>query len=99
MFDGLRSRLLGCSCESPCSDVVVPDEHSNVLQSIIDGSKYIASSPSHVPSDGKADIMTDRSKSLRNDPSWEANSDARLHPDAIAKVGIFLIHYSGARLI
>jgi len=36
-------------------------------------------------------IMTDRTKSRRNDPTWEANQDARLHPDAIAKSYMHLV--------
>ncbi|KAG8216050.1 hypothetical protein J3R82DRAFT_8049 [Butyriboletus roseoflavus] len=30
-------------------------------------------------------VITDRVKGFRNDPAWEANVDARLHPDSIAK--------------
>ncbi|KAG0698329.1 hypothetical protein DFH29DRAFT_1081833 [Suillus ampliporus] len=36
-------------------------------------------------------ILTDRTKSRRNDPSWEANQDARLDPDAIAKSYLHLV--------
>ncbi|KAJ8596034.1 NAD(P)-binding protein [Rhizopogon salebrosus TDB-379] len=36
-------------------------------------------------------IVTDRSKSRRNDPSWESNPDVRLHPDAIAKSYMHLV--------
>lgn len=70
------------------------DEHLSVLQSVIDGSKYIVSNSSNIPFNIETDILTDRTKG-RKDPSWEANSDVRLHPDAIAKVGMFLFRCGG----
>lgn len=36
-------------------------------------------------------ILTDRTKSYRNDPSWETNQDARLDPDSIAKSYLHLV--------
>ncbi|KAG2159409.1 uncharacterized protein EDB93DRAFT_1275270 [Suillus bovinus] len=36
-------------------------------------------------------ILTDRTKSHRNDPSWEANQDARLDPESIAKSYLYLV--------
>ncbi|KAG2136032.1 hypothetical protein DEU56DRAFT_887740 [Suillus clintonianus] len=36
-------------------------------------------------------ILTDRTKSRRDDPSWEANQDVRLDPDAIAKSYEYLV--------
>jgi NAD(P)-dependent dehydrogenase (short-subunit alcohol dehydrogenase family) len=36
-------------------------------------------------------IITDRTKSRRNDPSWEANQDVRLDPDSIAKTYLHLV--------
>jgi hypothetical protein len=34
MFYRLKSQLLGCSCESPCSDAVNFDEHLNALHRV-----------------------------------------------------------------
>ncbi|KAG9307958.1 hypothetical protein JVU11DRAFT_12764 [Chiua virens] len=36
-------------------------------------------------------ILTDRVKSFRNDSTWEANADARLNPDSIAKAYLNLV--------
>ncbi|KAG2130081.1 hypothetical protein BD769DRAFT_1604704, partial [Suillus cothurnatus] len=36
-------------------------------------------------------IITDRTKSRLNDPSWEANQDVRLDPDSIAKTYLHLV--------
>ncbi|KAL5492703.1 hypothetical protein ACEPAI_4150 [Sanghuangporus weigelae] len=35
-------------------------------------------------------ILTDRVREWRNDPNWEANEDARLNPDSIAKSYLYL---------
>lgn len=44
------------------------------------------SSPLHGVKRMYPGIITERSKSLRNNPEWEANQDVRLSPDSIAKV-------------
>jgi len=36
-------------------------------------------------------ILTDRARGLRNDPAWEADADARLNPDSIAKAYLNLV--------
>lgn len=35
-------------------------------------------------------ILTDRSRSFRNDPAWEQNPDVRLSPESIARVCLSL---------
>jgi len=46
--------------------------------------------------DGK--ILTDRSRAIRNDPQWETNDDARLHPDSIAKAYKYLVEQDSSAL-
>jgi len=36
-------------------------------------------------------ILTDRSRAMKNDPQWEKNADARLHPDSVAKAYKYLV--------
>jgi len=43
--------------------------------------------------------MTDRSRGLRNDPAWESNTDVRLDPDSIAKVGLLRCLYKNVIFI
>ena len=35
---------------------------------------------------------------MRNDPQWETNSDARLHPDSIAKAYKYLVEQDSSAL-
>ncbi|KAF9653586.1 NAD(P)-binding protein [Thelephora ganbajun] len=36
-------------------------------------------------------VLTDRTRTMRNDPQWETSGDVRLHPDSIAKAYKYLV--------
>lgn len=43
-------------------------------------------------------ILTDRSRAVKNDPQWETDNDARLHPDSIAKAYKYLVEQDSSAL-
>jgi len=43
-------------------------------------------------------ILTDRTRTMRNAPQWETDSDVRLHPDSIAKAYKYLVEQDSSAL-